>query len=266
MELISICIPTYNSEKYIYECLDSVARQTYKNLEIIVSDNNSDDNTLKIVRSFKLNNLKIFKNESNVGMVENFNLSFKYSTGKYIKFLASDDKIEKKSIEKAYEVFQKNDDVVLVSSSKKVINSNSKTIFKKISSLNEGGYNGDAIINKIIYSGRNPIGEPSTALIRRSVIEEVGGFKSMYPMTLDIDFWISILNCGNFYFIDEPLASFRVHENSYSVQKNSINEYKNWLRFKRNQGYINALQYSYISFKFFFTKNIKKLIYLFNSQ
>ena len=48
MELVSICIPTYNSEKYIKDCLESVINQSYKNIEIIISDNNSTDNTLVI--------------------------------------------------------------------------------------------------------------------------------------------------------------------------------------------------------------------------
>jgi len=54
MDLISVCIPTYNSEKYIEECINSVLSQTYQNIEIIVSDNNSQDNTLKVIKSLNI--------------------------------------------------------------------------------------------------------------------------------------------------------------------------------------------------------------------
>ena len=71
--LISVCIPTFNSEKYIIECLQSVLNQTYTEFEIIISDNDSSDDTLNLIESFKDERIKIFKNEKNIGMGNNFN-------------------------------------------------------------------------------------------------------------------------------------------------------------------------------------------------
>ena len=264
MELVSICIPTYNSEMYIEECLESVIDQSYKNLEIIISDNNSEDNTLEILNRLKVDNMKIYKNNSNLGMVANFNIVSNLANGEYLKFLASDDKLDKFSIEKLIEPFNNYENLVLTSSAKKIINSNSEIIFKQISSLKTGIYKGENIIQKILFSGRNPVGEPSTALVKKKAIDYVGGFNSPFPMTLDIDFWISILNQGDLFYINEPLASFRVHELSYSVQKKSLNEYSKWLKIKKKEGYINFFEYFYILLKFKISKYIKKIIYLIN--
>ena len=59
--LISVCIPTFNSEKYIIECLQSVLNQTYTEFEIIISDNDSSDDTLNLIESFKDERIKILK-------------------------------------------------------------------------------------------------------------------------------------------------------------------------------------------------------------
>ena len=266
MELVSICIPTYNSEKYIKECLESVVNQSYKNIEIIISDNNSTDNTLEVIKNLKISNLKIHKNQTNIGMVENFNTAASMATGKYVKLLASDDLIDKFSIEKLITPFKIYKNLVLSSSAKKIINSKSETIFHNISNLKTGKYDGKRIIQKILYSGRNPVGEPSAALIKREIIDKVGGFKSIYPMTLDIDFWMTILKLGDLFYINEPLASFRIQNDSYSVQKKSINEYSKWLKIKKEEGYINSLEYLYIFSKYNISKILKKIIYFLNAK
>ena len=71
---VSILIPTYNSEKYIEETIESALVQTYKNFEIIIVDNASNDNTFKIMQEYakKHDNIKIFKNEENIGPIKNW--------------------------------------------------------------------------------------------------------------------------------------------------------------------------------------------------
>ena len=99
-------------------------------------------------------------------------------------------------------------------------------------------------------------------MVKREIFEKVGGFKSPFPMTLDIDFWISILKYGNLYFIDEPLAYFRVHKNSYSVQKNANKEYRDWIKIKLSEKEISFYQYFYILIKLKIINFIKKIFIL----
>ena len=264
MDLISVCIPTYNSEKYIEECINSVLSQTYQNIEIIVSDNNSQDNTLKVIKSLNIENIKININKNNVGMVENFNILSRLANGHYIKFLCSDDKLEKTALELSVRPFKEHKNLVLVATAKSVIDADSQTIFKKISNLNTGVHSGEKIINKILYSSRNPVGEPSAVLVRKDIFKIVNGFKSYFPMTLDIDFWISVLKHGDLYFINDPLASFRVHKDSYSIQKQANKEHRYWIKSKKQDSYINSFQYVYILTKFRIINYIKKIVYFLN--
>ena len=70
--LVSICIPNYNSEKYIKGCIESALNQTYSNIEVIVLDNMSTDDSWKIISEISNDSYKKFQNKKNIGMVNNF--------------------------------------------------------------------------------------------------------------------------------------------------------------------------------------------------
>ena len=100
MKKVSVIIPTYNSGKYIEECINSVINQTYTNLEIIVVDDCSNDNTLSILKKYKDKRIKLIKLEENKGVSYARNRGIDFSSGEFICFLDSDDywyldKIEK---------------------------------------------------------------------------------------------------------------------------------------------------------------------------
>ena len=91
--LVSIIVTTYNSSKYIYYCIESLVRQTYKNIEIIIVDDDSEDNTMeelqKIIKIDK--RIKVIRNDKNYGTYISKNIGIKYSLGEYIAFNDSDD-------------------------------------------------------------------------------------------------------------------------------------------------------------------------------
>lgn len=264
MTLISVCIPTYNSSQYISECIDSVLKQSYKKIEIIISDNCSTDNTLEIIEKKNIKNLKILRNKENLGIARNFNLVCNEASGEYIKLLPSDDTISPKSIEKSLKFIKNHKDIALVASSKKIINGSSDTIIRNISSFSEGVHLGRDVIRKILNSGRNPIGEPTVALFRKNEFINVGGFNEKYDFTLDIDLWIRLLEKGNLYFIEEPLGSFRVHSQSYSVRRNMHTNYLEWLNdihFKYN---ISKYRKRFIVIKIKYFNLLKQIIYKLN--
>ena len=90
--LVSIVLCTYNGEKYLEEQLNSIINQTYKNLEIIISDDCSTDNTISILEKYKhLNNFHIFLNKENLGFNKNFELAISRANGYYIALCDQDD-------------------------------------------------------------------------------------------------------------------------------------------------------------------------------
>lgn len=105
-ELISVIINVYNGEKFISKCLESVINQTYKNLEILIINDGSTDNTLKICESYKDKRIRIITTE-NFGLSKSRNIGIEKSKGKYLYFVDSDDFIENDTIEYLYGLCKK---------------------------------------------------------------------------------------------------------------------------------------------------------------
>ena len=100
MKKVSIIIPVYNSSKYLKECINSVIKQTYKNLEIIIVNDKSTDNSLEIINSFSDKRIIVINLEKNSGVSIARNKGVEASTGDYICFLDSDDYWNLRKIEK----------------------------------------------------------------------------------------------------------------------------------------------------------------------
>lgn len=118
--LVSILIPNYNYARYLPECLDSVLSQTYNNIECVISDNASTDNSWEIIESYREKFkkrgyiFKTFHNEKNMGSSFNCRQCKDNSTGDYTYYLCSDDSIEPTLIERAMKIFARSDEIGLV--------------------------------------------------------------------------------------------------------------------------------------------------------
>lgn len=123
MKKVSIIIPAYNVEKYIKRCLDSIKNQTYENIEVLIINDGSCDNTEEIVLDFckEDNRFKYYKKE-NGGVSSARNLGLDNTNGYYISFIDSDDTIEPTFIEKLVNAIKENDAFSIINGMYKVIN------------------------------------------------------------------------------------------------------------------------------------------------
>ena len=110
--MISVCMATYNGEKYIKEQIDSILCQLKEDDELIISDDGSKDTTLHIINSFKDNRIKIFPNKGGKGFVRNFENAIKHSTGDYIFLCDQDDIWMSNKVEKVLKQLQEYDLIV----------------------------------------------------------------------------------------------------------------------------------------------------------
>jgi len=107
----SVCIPIYNSELLIGPTLESILAQSFTNYEVIISDNNSQDNTEEIVRSFDDKRIKYFKNEFNLGYAQNLELSLQRAKGDIIYLMSAKSKLAKDALLNTYNAFKISDDI-----------------------------------------------------------------------------------------------------------------------------------------------------------
>jgi len=121
---ISVLLSTYNNEKTIKLSIGSILDQTYKNFELLIIDDGSEDNTLQICKSFSDSRIKLFKNDSNIGLTKSLNKVSQYATGKYLARQDGDDISLNNRLQKQIAVFNKFDNLDIVTSRAYVKNSN----------------------------------------------------------------------------------------------------------------------------------------------
>ncbi|MGN0292236.1 MAG: glycosyltransferase [Lachnospiraceae bacterium] len=211
--LVSVCIPAYNNAEYIKDTVMSVLEQTYRNIELIVVDDHSTDNTIEVLESIEDDRLKIYKNEKNLGMVGNWNRCLELATGEYVKLICADDMIAKNAIEKEALAMRKHPKVNLVESDTNLVDIYGKKTGQFRRYPKNGVMDGKRLA-KISLMIQNFYGAPVNNLIRRSALEKTGGFDTSFTYILDFDMWLRLSCTGDVYIIHEQLNSFRIRNDS----------------------------------------------------
>ena len=213
--LVSIVIPAYNNENTIIATLESIRNQSYKNIEIIIIDDNSKDKTLQLVteQQRKDNRIKIYHNSTNLGMIGNWNKCIQMSNGEFVKLVCADDLLDKNEIEKETGVMILNPSVNLVESDTRLIDINGKKTgsFKR---YHKSGLVKGKKIARTSIIWNNFFGAPVNNLIRKSVLDKTGYFDEQFTYILDFDMWMKIACTGDVYIIHELLNSFRIRNDS----------------------------------------------------
>ena len=202
---VSIIIPCYNQAKYVAEAIESALNQTYKNVEIVVINDASTDNSSDVIKSYtdKYPNIIFLDEKENKGVVKSRNLAIEKSTGDYILPVDADDKIDSTFCEKAVKILDSDLDIKIVYSRIQFFGHLNKEF--KLEAFNP---------NRIIFN--NCI--PNTAMYRKSDFVTVGGYKDyMKDGWEDWNMWLSILEitpnkekCA--YKIDKILYLYRQFE------------------------------------------------------
>ena len=201
---ISVVIPAYNVEKYIKKCLDSIIKQGFKNLEIIVVNNGSTDKTMDVLKKYKDKVRVIDLKEANLGKARNEGV--KKSKGKYILFVDSDDYLESNALKKIYNFAVKND-LDLVNFDYNTIKNNKKEITKLYSHDITNIYDDEKLLYEINYG---PI-----KLFKKSIIDKYNISFSVDKKYEDVMFVSEfLLYAKKVGKINEALYNYVVHSNS----------------------------------------------------
>ncbi|WP_242221188.1 glycosyltransferase [Bacillus cereus group sp. BfR-BA-01380] len=239
LPLVSILIPTYNRPIYFEQALKSAISQTYPNIEIIICDDSTNNETYEIVSAYThiYPFLKYFKNEQNVGGKQNFQLAFQRSTGEYINYLMDDDLFHPQKIERMMDVYLQdiNKEIKIVTSYRQPIddfgNNIPDLVFTKKQYISDTILDGIKAGNSMI-TVTNWIGEPTTVLFRKKdLTEPFGQFCGyQYDSAVDMASWLSLLSQGKALYITDTLSYLRMH--SSNVGKNAsmrVNAAHDWV-------------------------------------
>ena len=206
MPLVSIVMPCYNSEAYLEEAVSSVFNQTVKDVELIVIDDGSTDQSLKILASLqkKYPQISVLEQE-NSGPYPARNRGLDQARGEYIAFLDSDDYWAKDCLEKLYT---------------KLTSTSADLTYCGWQNIMETGDNGapyvppayekDDITKRFLHGCPWPI---HAALVKKTVVKQIKGFSTHHFSSMDYDFWLRISTVTqNITLVPEVLAYYRWHD------------------------------------------------------
>lgn len=202
--LVSVIIPTYNRGDLIEKAVKSVLNQTYKNLEVVVVDDGSEDNTKDIMEKFRDPRVKYIRSPENRGQPHAMNIGIKRSQGDFIGLLDSDDEYLPTKIEESIKVLGRGD--------------------KRVGLVGSNYWN-VGVKSKVWKIGQprrvDPIWHipsPSTWLLRREVFEEIGYYDERIRIINDRDFLFRFSKKFILEFIDKPLVVRYESEDSLSAK------------------------------------------------
>jgi glycosyltransferase involved in cell wall biosynthesis len=219
--LVTVAIPVFRGAQYIRSAIDSVLSQSFGDYELLVVDNDSDDGTVDIVRSYSDPRIVLVCNENNIGAEGNWNKCLMLARGHYIKILPHDDTLERDCLKDQVEVLvaDQMEQISLVFCGRKIINNEGKVLARRrIRGMLTGVISARNLIRLCVRKGTNLIGEPGAVLFRSSVARVSGNFDGKISYVIDLDYWVRLLDHGDAYYIDEALSSFRVTNGSWSAE------------------------------------------------
>jgi glycosyltransferase involved in cell wall biosynthesis len=205
MPEVSTIVPTFNRAHMVEKAINSVLSQTYQDLELIVVDDGSVDETSRLLSKINDDRVIYIRHEKQKGAAEARNTGVAASRGRFLAFLDDDDEWLPDKLELQMEVFAKQPEIGMVYTGYFYVNAESKEIFREFRPKVRG-----MLDDRLLME--NCVGTTSTAVVRRECFEGVGGFDVQLRSSQDWDLWIRIARGYAIEFIPRPLVKFLNHD------------------------------------------------------
>jgi len=250
---ISVITPSYNQGQYIEQTIKSVLSQNYPYLEYIVIDGGSTDRTLSILKKYK--NKLSWTSEKDRGQSDALNKGLKKVTGEIICYLNSDDYFEKNTLNKVGTFFQEHPQAYWLTGKCYIVDEKGREIRKlitlyKIFLLKYFNYKTVLFIIQFIS-------QPAT-FWRSSASKKIGGFDINLQYSMDYDYWLRLIQNYKLFFLDDYLASYRIHGHSKAVKSPESQFETQWEIIKRynNSQFTLFLHRMHINLSLYIYKNL----------
>ena len=212
---VSVILPVYNGQAFLREALESILRQTYRNVEIIAIDDGSTDASLEILQEYR-EKISVHTQE-NSGVCVARNRGVEIASGDLIAFMDQDDIWYEHKLERQVEELRSSEQVAFVYSDFDLIDSRGRITQKCALAEMKADW-----MRPFIGGHLHPY--PSTVLMKRSLFVQVGGFDSTFKENTheDVDLWVRVHDEAPFSFIPEPLVQYRRDHRHHKQKKRSF--------------------------------------------
>lgn len=229
---ISVVVLTYNHEKYLVECIESILNQELDcEYEVLIGNDKSPDNTKKVLEKYKTNEkIKIFNREENLGATKNLIDLLQKSQGEYTALLEGDDYwIDNKKLSKQINILEENKEYILCMTQSLTVDENSKIIGEKQITISEI----DSIKKLFFYRGGIPTGTVVFRNVFRNIVDEkVKKLLTSSNIIGDLSLFSYLVSYGKFYNLKKKTSAYRYIINS-GTSYSAMNSYKQDLELEK---------------------------------
>jgi glycosyltransferase involved in cell wall biosynthesis len=213
MPTVSVCIPSYNYGRFLDDAIRSALGQTHADLEVLVVDNGSTDDTPEVAARAAARDPRVryVRNPENVGAQRNLNRCLELAAGEYVNLLGADDVLEPDAVRALLDAFQRHPGLALAAGARTIVDEGLRPLGRLAFSGRAEVVAGDEAVRRCLAAG-NLIGEPSAVLFRRA--DAARGFDVGYRQLIDAEMWFHLLRRGGFAFVPAPLCKVRRHPSS----------------------------------------------------
>lgn len=255
--LVSIICLCWNHENYINQCFNSIFEQTYKNIEIIFIDNNSNDNSTKVAKEILAKSkltYTVIERKENYGISNNLNFALSKCNGEFLIAISTDDWLVENSVEKKINYLLENPQFALVYTDGFVYYENKNLIVPHYNKrAKEGKVFNQLLISNFVFI----IG----AMLNTNVLRQIGGYNENSPIE-DWEICIRIAKKHEIGYIKEPLAYYRKHDKNISNQLENMLENELLILNNYNQFYYAKIGKINAYIRYYKLSLLKKLSYL----
>jgi glycosyltransferase involved in cell wall biosynthesis len=222
---VSVVIPTFNYARFLPDAIQSVLNQTFRDLDLVVVDDGSTDDTRAVVARFEDDPRVRYVHQDNQGDSAARNTGIARSTGTYVAFLDSDDYWLPDKIERQVAVLATCPDISVVYTAGIVskVDARRREISRRV--VGRRPMLERTLAEQMLY--RHVVtGSHSSVMVRRTALEEVGGFDEALPFMCDHDLWRRLSESHRFHCVDEPLVCIRKHASNTSKRTQLMFDYE----------------------------------------
>ncbi len=209
--ILSVVMPAYNAAPYIGRAIESILNQTFTDLELIIYMDAPTDGTVAVARTYAESDdrVRILENDENVGVCVGLNRAVATARGSFIGRMDADDIATPDRFERQMAFIQSNPEIVIVGSDAVHINGDDEVL-----GLSIAGPRSIEDFHRRRSRGEITLVLDGTALMRREVLEHVGGYDPDMPISQEVDLHCRMAAHGAIVAIDEPLLFYRLHPGS----------------------------------------------------
>lgn len=218
--VISVVIPVFNGLPHIQACVDSVLKQTYANMEIVLVDGGSTDGSREWIHTQTDPRVRAQEMPHGTSAADNWNAASHAATGEYIKLLCQDDLLYPEALEKQLDDLVRNPEASFAVAQRDIVDANGKVLYKErgLRGMVTGPISGTDALRTSYLSGTNNFGEPVAILFRHEALDAVLNWTDDRPFLLDLDLYTKALQTQSLVVRKESIGAFRVSNSSWSTK------------------------------------------------